>query len=69
MEAIILQGGSKSNSKLLMELARRLNFKARKLSSEEMEEMGMILAIQQGLNTGLLNDKEKEDFLNSLRED
>ncbi|TVR44847.1 MAG: hypothetical protein EA394_00040 [Bacteroidia bacterium] len=65
MEAIILQGGSKSNSKLLMELARKLNFKARKLSSEEMEEMGIILSIQQGLSTGLLNETEKAGFLNS----
>ena len=69
MEAIILQGGSKSNSKLLMELARKLNFKARKLSSEEMEDMGVILSIQQGLNSGLLNDSEKQGFLKSLKED
>ncbi len=69
MEAIILQGGSKSDSKLLMELARKLNFKAKKLSSEEIEEMGLLLSIQQGLNTGLLNDTGKADFLKSLRED
>ncbi len=52
-----------------MELARKLNFKARKLSSEEMEEMGIILSIQQGLSTGLLNETEKAGFLNSLKED
>ena len=69
MEAIILQGGSKSNSKLLMELARKLNFKARKLSSEEMEEMGVILSIQQGLQTGLLGDTEKQGFLKGLKGD
>ncbi len=69
MEAIILQGGSKSDSRLLMELARKLNFKAKKLSSEEIEEMGLLLSIRQGLNAGLLNDTEKADFLKSLRED
>jgi hypothetical protein len=69
MEAIILQGGSKSDSRLLIELARKLNFKAKKLSSEEIEEMGLFLSVQQGLNTGLLNDTEKADFLKSLRED
>ncbi len=52
-----------------MELARKLNFKARKLSSEEVEEIGIILSIQQGLNTGLINDTEKEGFLKSLKED
>ena len=69
MEAIILQGGSKSHSKLLIELARKLNFKARKLSSEEMEEMGVVLSIQQGLKTGFLDETEKQGFLKSLKED
>jgi len=69
MEAIILQGGSKSSTRLLMELARKLNFKARKLSSEEIEEMGLILSIHEGLDSGLLDDTEKETFLKTLREE
>ncbi len=96
MEAIILQGGSKSSTRLLMELARKLNFKARKLSSEEthmksrsqknmnkskwvpfnrfnkvysneIEEMGLILSIHEGLDSGLIDDSEKESFLKTLR--
>jgi len=69
MEAIILQGGSKSDTRLLIELARKLNFKAKKLSSEEMEEMGILLSIHEGIESGLLDEKEEKDFLNRLKEE
>ncbi len=69
MEAIILQGESKSSTRLLMELARKLNFKAKKLSSDEIEEMGLIISIHEGLESGLLDDTEEETFLKNLREE
>ena len=67
METIILRGGSKENTRLLMQLARQLKFKARKLSSEEMEEMGIAISIHEGLKSGLLDEKQKGDFIQSLK--
>jgi len=69
MEAIILHGGSKSSTRLLVELARKLNFKAKKLSSDEIEEMGLIISIHEGLDSGLLTDTEKETFLKNMRDE
>jgi hypothetical protein len=41
METILLRGDSKSNAKLLRELAKKLNFSAKKLSAKEAEEIGL----------------------------
>ena len=49
METIILQGNSKINSRLLFKLAKQLNFSAKKLSAEEVEEIGIAISIDQGL--------------------
>jgi hypothetical protein len=68
METIILRGDSKVNSKLLLKLARQLNFSAKKLSPDELEEIGIAISIDRGLKTGLLNQKEKQDFLDSLKQ-
>jgi hypothetical protein len=68
MEAIIIQGESKSNSRLLIELARKLNFRVKKLSLNELEDLGMAISIKEGIQSGLLDEKEKEDFLQQLKE-
>lgn len=67
MESIIIQGDSKSNSKLLIELARKLNFKVRKLSPSEMEDLGMVKSIKEGVKSGTLTEQEKNEFLQSLK--
>ncbi|MFZ4707307.1 MAG: hypothetical protein ACOYMF_14975 [Bacteroidales bacterium] len=67
METIILRGDSKINSKLLLKLAKQLNFSAKYLSTEEVEEIGIALSIDKGLKTGLLNEDEKQDFLTHLK--
>jgi len=67
METIILQGDSKSDLHLLMELARKLNFKARKLSRSEVEDMSLSISINEGIKSGLLDEEEKQRFLNSLK--
>ena len=67
METIILRGNSKVNSKLLLKLARQLNFSAKALSPQEVEEMGIAISIEDGLKSGLLNENEKQDFLNRLK--
>ncbi len=69
MEAIILKGESKSNMRLIMELARKLNFKAKKLSPNEIEELGLVLSINDGLQSGLLNEDEKQSFLKNIDKD
>lgn len=68
METIILRGDSKINSKLLLKLAKQLNFTAKKLSSDEVEEIGIAISIEKGLKSGLLNEKEKQDFLHLLKQ-
>jgi hypothetical protein len=67
METIILRGDSKINSRLLLKLAKQLNFSAKKLSAEQAEEIGIAISIDNGLSTGLLNEEEKNDFLNHLK--
>jgi hypothetical protein len=67
METIIIRGESKENSRLLLKLAKQLNFKAKKLSSIEIEEMGLAISIEEGLNSGLLDEKEKQEFLSKHR--
>ena len=67
METIILRGDSKINSKLLLKLARQLNFSAKTLSSEEVEEVGIAISIDKGMKSGLLNKTETQDFLSKLK--
>ena len=47
METIILRGDSKSNAKLLQELAKKLNFSAKKLSAKEAEEICLYYSIKE----------------------
>jgi hypothetical protein len=68
METIILRGDSKSNSILLQKLAKQLNFTAKKITYLESEDLGIALSIDDGLKSGLLNEKEKQNFLASLKE-
>jgi len=67
METISLRGDSKINSRLLLKLAKQLNFTAKKIFPGEAEEIAIAISIDQGLKSGLLDIKEKEDFLNSLK--
>lgn len=67
METIILRGDSKINSRLLLKLAKQLNFSAKKLSAEQAEEIGIAISIDNGVSTGLLNEEEKNNFLNRLK--
>lgn len=68
METILLRGKSKENTNLIIQLAKKLKFEARKLSLEDVEEMGIWLSIDEGLESGLLSDTEKDEFLSNLNE-
>jgi len=67
METIILRGDSKINSKLLLKLAKQLNFSAKTLTSEEAEEIGIAISIDKGMKSGFLNKGETQDFLAKLK--
>lgn len=67
METILLSGGSKENSRLLLQLARKLNFRARKLTMEEIEDAGLLISIEEGLNSGLLNESDKAALIKDLK--
>ena len=66
METIILTGESKENANLLLKLARKLNINARELSTEETEDISIMLSINDGMKTGLLDDEEKSAFICNL---
>lgn len=67
METIILRGGSESDTRLILELAKKLNFSIRKISEKEAEELGLYYSVKEGMESGLLAEEEKEEFLNSLK--
>ena len=68
METIILSGNSKVNLRLILKLAKQLNVSAKRLSAEEVENIGIAISIDEGLKSGLLNDKEKQDFISLLKQ-
>jgi len=68
METILLRGDSKANSRLLLKLAKQLNFSAKKLTPAEVEELSLTLSIDEGIKSGLLNENEKQDFLTLLKQ-
>ena len=67
METILLTGDSKANAQLLLELAKKLNFSAKILSSEDAEEIGIYYSIKEGLESGLMAEEEKSKFLSNLK--
>lgn len=69
METIILKGDSKSNAKLLLELAKKLNFSAKKISEAEAEDIGLYYSIKEGMESGIMTEEEKNEFLSSLEND
>ena len=64
-----MRGQSKINSSLILKLAKQLNFSAKKLSLEEVEDTGIAISIEDGMNSGILNEMEKQDFLMLLKQD
>lgn len=58
MQTAILHGNSKTDFKLLIQLADKLNIKAKILSEQEIEDIGLLYAIKEG-ETGSYIDVEK----------
>ncbi len=63
MQTAILRSQSKSDLKLLLELARKIGIKTKIFSDEEIEEIGLALAIKDG-RTGKYVDTN--EFLEKL---
>jgi hypothetical protein len=64
MEALILTGDKKSEMNLIGEIARKFGIKTRKLSIEDLEDLGLLKAIKDG-ETGEYVDTNQ--FLDSIR--
>ena len=64
MEAVILNSDSKSDMKLLLDLARKISINARILSETEIEDIGLVNAIQQGETDEFIDN---ETYLKKLR--
>lgn len=64
MQTILLNSDSKSNIKLLTEMAKKIGVKVKILTEEEIEDMGLLTAMNQGRTNKTISSKE---FVKSLR--
>ncbi|MGC9331961.1 MAG: hypothetical protein ACP5DZ_08825 [Bacteroidales bacterium] len=64
MDTVILNSDSKSDLKLLINLAKKLGIKAKFLSEEEKEEIGILNAIKQERTGEYVNT---DNFVKKLR--
>lgn len=64
MEAVLLNSDSKSDMKLLLDLARKIGIRARVITESEMEDIGLTNAIKQGRTNEFIDN---EAFLKKLR--
>lgn len=64
METLVLKSETKSELKIIADLAKKLGIKARYLTEEEKEDIGMVNAIKQG-DVGRYVDTD--EFIKKLR--
>nr|NQU90622.1 hypothetical protein [Bacteroidota bacterium] len=64
MESPILHTDSGKDLKLILQLAKKMGISARKLSTEEIENIGLSIAISKGKTGEFVNT---EEFLKDLR--
>jgi hypothetical protein len=65
MGAVLFQSDSKSDLKLLMELAKKLGINVKELSINDLEDIGLATAMEEG-KTGEYIDSE--EYLRKLKE-
>jgi len=63
METVVLHSNSKSDLKLVTDMAKKIGISVKYLSDEELEDIGMLNAIKKG-RTGKFVDTDK--FLEKL---
>ena len=64
MQTLVLNGESAADIKLIAEIAKKMGLKAKILSEEEKEEIGMLNAIKKGRTKQYVNT---ESFIHNLR--
>jgi hypothetical protein len=63
MQTVVLKSNSKSELKLLTDLAQRIGVQVKYLSESELEDMGMLNAIKKGRTKEYV---DTDDFLSEL---
>lgn len=64
MQTLVLNGDSASDIKLIAEIAKKMGLKAKILSEEEKEDIGMLNAIKKGRTKKYI---DSESFISKLR--
>lgn len=64
MQTLVLNGDSASDIKLIAEIAKKMGLKAKILSEEEKEDIGMLNAIKKGRTKKYV---DPESFISKLR--
>ncbi len=67
MQTLILRSDSEENIRLLLQLAKKLEFSAYQLSQEKAEDLGIAISILDGMQSGVLDEDEKFDFISKLQ--
>ncbi len=67
MQTLILRSDSEENIRLLLQLAIKLEFSAYQLSQEKAEDLGIAISILDGMQSGVLDEGEKFDFISKLQ--
>jgi len=64
MEAVLLNSDSRSDMKLLLDLAKKIGIRARVITESEIEDIGLANAIKQGRTNEYIDN---EAFLKKLQ--
>ena len=65
MQTVVLKSNSKSELKLLTDLAKRIGVQVKYLSESELEDMGMLNAIKKGRTKEYV---DTDDFVKNIRQ-
>ncbi len=57
METLVIDVNSKEDKKVFTTLAKRLHLKMRVITQSEKEDLGLALAIEEGLKSGYVDEK------------
>jgi hypothetical protein len=65
MNAILLEGESNQNVKLILNLAHKLGFKAKKVSQNQLEDHILAMKIEAGMKSDTVSKLDVLNILNS----
>ena len=68
METLVIDIYSKEDKRVFTTLAKRLHLKVRILSPTEREDVGLALAIDEGRQSGYVDEKSVMDTLDNLKQ-